>query len=61
VADCDVSTETGQPLGERGQLCVGAGYDIAQVQKKFGDAAHPDPADAYKVDPLNLPEHRLPA
>ena len=36
---------------------IGTGYAKAEVEQEFGNAAHADAADAYKMDPGNASKH----
>jgi hypothetical protein len=57
VAFEGLSAEAGQPLRYRGTLQVGARDFVAEIQQDFGNAAHADATDAYKMNALDLGEH----
>lgn len=50
VADKDVSTQSGQPLGHGVASQIRTRYLIPFVGKHFGDPAHTGTTDADKVD-----------
>ena len=59
VAYEDGCSQLGEPLGGGGVTKVGAADAVPQGKQHFGDPAHADAADAYKMNALNLCEHIL--
>jgi hypothetical protein len=53
----DSCAKTGEALRHRRTFQVRARDLIAEVQQNFGNAAHPNAADAYEMDTLNFCEH----
>ena len=50
MADRDFDAAVAQPLHVRAVRHVGAAHAVVLVGKHLGDAAHPDPADADKMN-----------
>ncbi len=57
MADVDGSPQSAEPRYGIGFGNIGTGYAKAKVEQEFGDAAHTDASDAYKMDPGNTSKH----
>ncbi len=59
MAHEDLCSQLCEPLGGRGVTKVGAADAVPQGKQHFGNSAHADAANSYKMNALNFCEHDL--